>query len=259
MPPSLCFRPPSRPSASGGSFSRFPSFFLSLWSRYSCRPTMPRKAGNGQLPLPDGWEEARDYDGKIFYIDHNTKQTSWIDPRDRWVHWQGGGEAQGFERCCWVPRRRGSSAVTGGGAPEGASLGSEELGKGGRSPCLQRGASYSPPHRWLLSLVCKWMFEPGRGSRGSLQSSSQRRRAFLAFGELPVGTKVCKSPSSLRHWLFPGAAERGCFPPGWRSVPGACPSRVLPPPALGTACTAADPAVRRGLGCRGSREASCAR
>lgn len=46
---------------------------------------MPRKAGNGQLPLPDGWEEARDYDGKVFYIDHNTKQTSWIDPRDRWV------------------------------------------------------------------------------------------------------------------------------------------------------------------------------
>ncbi|NXP43674.1 WWC2 protein, partial [Heliornis fulica] len=44
---------------------------------------MPRKVGNGQLPLPDGWEEARDYDGKVFYIDHNTKQTSWIDPRDR--------------------------------------------------------------------------------------------------------------------------------------------------------------------------------
>ncbi|NXD22009.1 WWC2 protein, partial [Spelaeornis formosus] len=46
---------------------------------------MPRKAGNGQLPLPDGWEEARDYDGKVFYIDHNSKQTSWIDPRDRWL------------------------------------------------------------------------------------------------------------------------------------------------------------------------------
>ncbi|XP_063075642.1 protein WWC2-like [Engraulis encrasicolus] len=43
---------------------------------------MPRK-GNGQLPLPDGWEQATDYDGKVFYIDHNTKQTSWIDPRDR--------------------------------------------------------------------------------------------------------------------------------------------------------------------------------
>ncbi|XP_071412386.1 protein WWC2 isoform X1 [Pithys albifrons albifrons] len=44
---------------------------------------MPGKAGNRQLPLPDGWEEARDYDGKVFYIDHNTKRTSWIDPRDR--------------------------------------------------------------------------------------------------------------------------------------------------------------------------------
>uniref|UniRef100_A0A8D2JB02 WW domain-containing protein n=1 Tax=Varanus komodoensis TaxID=61221 RepID=A0A8D2JB02_VARKO len=53
---------------------------------------MPRKVGNGQLPLPDGWEEARDYDGKVFYIDHNTKQTSWIDPRDR-------REIQKFKEC----------------------------------------------------------------------------------------------------------------------------------------------------------------
>lgn len=35
------------------------------------------------LPLPPGWEEARDYDGRVFFIDHNTRQTSWIDPRDR--------------------------------------------------------------------------------------------------------------------------------------------------------------------------------
>lgn len=83
--------PPPRPPGSGGGFSRFPSFFPSLWSSRPRRPTMPRKAGNGQLPLPDGWEEARDYDGKVFYIDHNTKQTSWIDPRDRWV--RGGGRS----------------------------------------------------------------------------------------------------------------------------------------------------------------------
>ncbi|XP_067852202.1 protein KIBRA [Heptranchias perlo] len=41
--------------------------------------------GNGELPLPPGWEEATDYDGKLYYIDHNTKQTSWVDPRDRWT------------------------------------------------------------------------------------------------------------------------------------------------------------------------------
>ncbi|XP_008327738.1 protein WWC3 isoform X3 [Cynoglossus semilaevis] len=49
---------------------------------------MPRLSGgrrrqSSELPLPAGWEEARDYDGRVFYIDHNTRQTSWIDPRDR--------------------------------------------------------------------------------------------------------------------------------------------------------------------------------
>jgi len=36
-----------------------------------------------ELPLPPGWEEAYDFDGRVFYIDHNTRRTSWIDPRDR--------------------------------------------------------------------------------------------------------------------------------------------------------------------------------
>ncbi|XP_041122930.1 protein KIBRA-like isoform X2 [Polyodon spathula] len=40
---------------------------------------MPRE----ELPLPEGWEEALDFDGKLYYIDHKTKATSWIDPRDR--------------------------------------------------------------------------------------------------------------------------------------------------------------------------------
>lgn len=42
---------------------------------------MPRK----ELPLPEGWEEARDFDGKVYYIDHINQTTSWIDPRDRYV------------------------------------------------------------------------------------------------------------------------------------------------------------------------------
>lgn len=40
---------------------------------------MPRK----ELPLPHGWEEARDFDGKVYFIDHINQCTSWIDPRDR--------------------------------------------------------------------------------------------------------------------------------------------------------------------------------
>ncbi|XP_041082692.1 E3 ubiquitin-protein ligase NEDD4-like isoform X3 [Polyodon spathula] len=32
-------------------------------------------------PLPPGWEERVHTDGRIFYIDHNTKATQWEDPR----------------------------------------------------------------------------------------------------------------------------------------------------------------------------------
>ena len=32
-------------------------------------------------PLPDGWDMGMDYDGKIYYIDHKTRTTTWIDPR----------------------------------------------------------------------------------------------------------------------------------------------------------------------------------
>ncbi|KAM5221575.1 protein WWC3 [Ctenodactylus gundi] len=46
-------------------------------------PPQLRARESAELPLPAGWEEARDYDGRVFYIDHNTRQTSWIDPRDR--------------------------------------------------------------------------------------------------------------------------------------------------------------------------------
>lgn len=43
---------------------------------------MPKR-GKGEIPLPEGWEECLDYDGKRFFIDHNTRQTTWVDPRDR--------------------------------------------------------------------------------------------------------------------------------------------------------------------------------
>ena len=34
-----------------------------------------------QQQLPQGWDVGRDYDGKIYFIDHNTKKTTWVDPR----------------------------------------------------------------------------------------------------------------------------------------------------------------------------------
>eukprot|EP00095_Tigriopus_kingsejongensis_P003652 maker-scaffold11_size778918-snap-gene-0.11 protein:Tk03652 transcript:maker-scaffold11_size778918-snap-gene-0.11-mRNA-1 annotation:"protein kibra-like isoform 1" len=31
--------------------------------------------------LPQGWDLGRDFDGKVYFIDHNTKKTTWTDPR----------------------------------------------------------------------------------------------------------------------------------------------------------------------------------
>ena len=32
------------------------------------------------LPLPPGWERGISPDGEVYYIDHNTKSTSWTHP-----------------------------------------------------------------------------------------------------------------------------------------------------------------------------------
>ncbi|KAJ6637075.1 Protein kibra, partial [Pseudolycoriella hygida] len=52
---------------------------------------------NGELPLPDGWDIATDFDGKVYYIDHNTKKTTWIDPRDRYTKPQTFADCVGDE------------------------------------------------------------------------------------------------------------------------------------------------------------------
>ncbi|KAH3834003.1 protein KIBRA-like isoform X2 [Dreissena polymorpha] len=52
---------------------------------------------NGEIPLPEGWEEGQDVDGKYFYINHNTQQTTWIDPRDRFTKPQSFSDCVGDE------------------------------------------------------------------------------------------------------------------------------------------------------------------
>lgn len=34
-------------------------------------------------PLPDGWEQANTPEGEIYFINHQTRTTSWFDPRIR--------------------------------------------------------------------------------------------------------------------------------------------------------------------------------
>ncbi|KAJ8262459.1 hypothetical protein GJAV_G00166720 [Gymnothorax javanicus] len=45
-------------------------------------PSPPKPDDNDDLgPLPDNWEMAYTEKGEVYFIDHNTKTTSWLDPR----------------------------------------------------------------------------------------------------------------------------------------------------------------------------------
>uniref|UniRef100_A0AAQ4QF79 Membrane-associated guanylate kinase, WW and PDZ domain-containing protein 1 n=1 Tax=Gasterosteus aculeatus aculeatus TaxID=481459 RepID=A0AAQ4QF79_GASAC len=48
----------------------------------SPKMTLPKPEENEELgPLPDNWEMAYTEKGEVYFIDHNTKTTSWLDPR----------------------------------------------------------------------------------------------------------------------------------------------------------------------------------
>ncbi|XP_028427168.1 membrane-associated guanylate kinase, WW and PDZ domain-containing protein 2a isoform X3 [Perca flavescens] len=48
----------------------------------SPKMTLPKPDENDELgPLPDNWEMAYTEKGEVYFIDHNTKTTSWLDPR----------------------------------------------------------------------------------------------------------------------------------------------------------------------------------
>ena len=41
----------------------------------------PSSSVGDEDPLPEGWEARRTNNGRAFYIDHNTRTTTWEDPR----------------------------------------------------------------------------------------------------------------------------------------------------------------------------------
>ncbi|XP_042204029.1 E3 ubiquitin-protein ligase NEDD4-like isoform X3 [Homarus americanus] len=49
---------------------------------------------DGQSPLPDGWEERQDANGRTYYVNHNARTTQW----DRPTSSQGNNEQERFQR-----------------------------------------------------------------------------------------------------------------------------------------------------------------
>ncbi|KAJ7250836.1 hypothetical protein B0H12DRAFT_1120053 [Mycena haematopus] len=43
--------------------------------------TAPAQTGYADVPLPLGWEERRTPEGRPYFVDHQTRTTTWVDPR----------------------------------------------------------------------------------------------------------------------------------------------------------------------------------
>ncbi|XP_050973703.1 membrane-associated guanylate kinase, WW and PDZ domain-containing protein 1 isoform X3 [Labeo rohita] len=80
--PLLCTGDSSRPDVHGVVRDNAPTYVLNNMaaSPPSKHPGLPPDE-DPLGPLPDNWEMAYTENGEIYFIDHNTKTTSWMDPR----------------------------------------------------------------------------------------------------------------------------------------------------------------------------------
>src|SRR5690606_28587760 len=50
------------------------------------QPTVGEQSATGSGELPPGWEQRHTSEGRIYYVDHNTRTTTWVDPRrTQWI------------------------------------------------------------------------------------------------------------------------------------------------------------------------------
>ncbi|KZT60478.1 HECT-domain-containing protein [Calocera cornea HHB12733] len=66
-------------SAASVGGSRAPSVAPGSQTPVVASTATPTTAGSG--PLPAGWEERHTPEGRPYYVDHNTRTTTWVDPR----------------------------------------------------------------------------------------------------------------------------------------------------------------------------------
>lgn len=91
-------------------------------------------------PLPPGWEMRRDARGRVYYVDHNTRTTTWQRPNserlEHYQQWQGQRVhivQQGNQRFLY-PQHQPSGAMAaggvggGGGGPSAATEDDDGLG-----------------------------------------------------------------------------------------------------------------------------------
>ncbi|KAB5536842.1 hypothetical protein PHYPO_G00111970 [Pangasianodon hypophthalmus] len=72
--------PSVRPFAPSHRFNSAPTAATESTQNTHTHPSHPTDE-DPLGPLPENWEMAYTENGEVYFIDHNTKTTSWIDPR----------------------------------------------------------------------------------------------------------------------------------------------------------------------------------
>ncbi|KAL1709877.1 hypothetical protein EV121DRAFT_286277 [Schizophyllum commune] len=80
-------------NAAGNSVYRTPSVAASTTPSQISANNNVTTAGSGQLP--HGWEERYTPEGRPYYVDHNTRTTTWVDPRRQTIIRVMGPNGQG--------------------------------------------------------------------------------------------------------------------------------------------------------------------
>ncbi|KZT21806.1 HECT-domain-containing protein [Neolentinus lepideus HHB14362 ss-1] len=71
-----------RPAAPSNATPSVPPQRISTSSRTSPAPSDHHlQQQHADVRLPDGWEERRTAEGRPYFVDHNTRTTTWLDPR----------------------------------------------------------------------------------------------------------------------------------------------------------------------------------
>eukprot|EP01137_Pigoraptor_chileana_P023304 Opistho-2@89369 len=69
---------------STAGYGRVPSHSGSLTAgNHAHSRSHSAEAGDDMQPLPDGWERALTADGHVYFIDHKSMATTWVDPRTK--------------------------------------------------------------------------------------------------------------------------------------------------------------------------------
>ncbi|XP_063617791.1 E3 ubiquitin-protein ligase Su(dx) [Cydia splendana] len=183
-------------------------------------PPAPAPAGAPEEPLPGGWEMRYDVYGRRYYVDHNTRSTSWERPQPLPPGWEVRRDARG--RVYYVDH---NTRTTTWQRPDTERLARFQHWRGERRHVVAQGNQRflyphpQPPHPPHQQQDETHEPQPGRVSLPGPppESLAAAARAGPAAAGVGVGVGGAPGPAAPQPQPQPSAADDalGALPAGW--------------------------------------------